>query len=61
MKGLVDAIKSNKRIAFCALAILVVIANQFGFADYALDENVAIVVVAGVTLVLSLLRKYLDV
>jgi len=40
---------------------LVVIANQFGFADYALDENVAIVVVAGVTLVLSLLRKYLDV
>lgn len=50
-------IKDNKRIFFCILAILTVVANQFGFVEYQLDENIAIVVMAVVTLVLSVIRK----
>lgn len=61
MKNIFVFIKDNKRIAFCGLAILVTIANMFGFANYQLDSNVAVVVVAGVTLILSLVRKYYDV
>jgi len=54
-------IKDNKRIAFCALAVLVAVANHFGFADYTLDTNIAVIIAAGVPLILSLLRKYLDI
>lgn len=61
MKKFLEGIAKNKRITFCILAILVTIANQFGFAEYTLDPNLAVVVVAGVTLVLSLIRKYLGV
>ena len=61
MKGILVWIKDNKRIFFNAIAIVVVVANLFGFGDFQLDPNIAIVVVAGVTLVLSLLRKYYDI
>lgn len=61
MQKVIDAIKNNKRITFAVLAVLVVIANQFGFVDYQLDENVVIVAMAVVNLVLSVLRKYWDI
>ena len=61
MKDLLGAIKANKRITFCALAIAVAVANHFGYADYVLDTNIAVIIAAGVPLILSLLRKYFDI
>lgn len=61
MKDLLGSVKDNKRITFCILAVLVAVANHFGFADYVLDENLAVIIAAGVPLILSLLRKYFDV
>jgi len=61
VKDLLQAIKDNKRIYFCALAIVVAVANHFGFADFVLDENIAIIIAAGVPLILSLLRTYNDI
>lgn len=54
-------IKANKRNTFALLALFVVVANQFGFADYVLDENTVIVAIALVNLVLGLLRTYKNV
>jgi len=61
VQAILTWIKDNKRIFFNTLAILVVVANMFGFAEFTLDPNIAIVVVSGVTLLLSLLRKYFDI
>lgn len=60
MKDLLTSTK-HKRIIFLVLAIAVAVADHFGFADYTLETNIAVIITAGVPLILSMLRKYFDV
>jgi len=61
MKGLLDGIKNNKRMFFSILAILVAVANMFGFRDFEVDANLVTVALALVTLILTFIRNRWDI
>jgi hypothetical protein len=47
----------SKTIIFNVLAIVVIVANQFGFSEFEIDPNVAATIVAVVNFILRFVTK----